>query len=80
MAITAIQFVCLCTFAESALWNCYLAEKSPVAHPRPVRLQAFIVFKNMRLWTRTSLVFARRDGEPLQPQSLTHEFPRFLAR
>jgi len=31
MAITAIQFVCLCTFAESAPWNCYLAEKSPVA-------------------------------------------------
>ena len=22
----------------------------------------------------------RRDGEPLQPQSLTHEFPRFLGR
>jgi integrase len=27
-----------------------------------------------------SLVCARADGEPLQPQSLTHEFPRFLAR
>jgi integrase len=27
-----------------------------------------------------TLVCARRDGEPLQPQSLTHEFPRFLAR
>jgi integrase len=23
---------------------------------------------------------SRRDGEPLQPQSLTHEFPRFFAR
>jgi len=29
---------------------------------------------------RNSLVCARADGEPLQPQSLTHEFPRFLAR
>ena len=27
-----------------------------------------------------TLVCARRDGEPLQPQSLTHEFPRFLGR
>jgi integrase len=27
-----------------------------------------------------TLVCARRDGKPLQPQSLTHEFPRFLAR
>jgi integrase len=27
-----------------------------------------------------TLVCGRRDGEPLQPQSLTHEFPRFLAR
>jgi integrase len=27
-----------------------------------------------------TLLCARRDGEPLQPQSLTHEFPRFLAR
>jgi integrase len=27
-----------------------------------------------------TLVCARRDGEPLQPQSLKHEFPRFLAR
>ena len=27
-----------------------------------------------------TLVCARADGEPLQPQSLTHEFPRFLAR
>jgi integrase len=27
-----------------------------------------------------TLVCARRDGEPLQLQSLTHEFPRFLAR
>src|SRR5207237_10414621 len=27
-----------------------------------------------------TLICARRDGEPLQPQSLTHEFPRFLAR
>ena len=26
------------------------------------------------------LVCGRRDGEPLQPQSLTHEFPRFFAR
>jgi hypothetical protein len=30
--------------------------------------------------TEATLVCARRDGEPLQPQSLTHEFPRFLAR
>jgi integrase len=30
--------------------------------------------------TANTLVCARRDGEPLQPQSLTHEFPRFLAR
>jgi integrase len=30
--------------------------------------------------TEVTLVCARRDGEPLQPQSLTHEFPRFLAR
>jgi integrase len=27
-----------------------------------------------------TLICARMDGEPLQPQSLTHEFPRFLAR
>ena len=27
-----------------------------------------------------TLLCARADGEPLQPQSLTHEFPRFLAR
>jgi integrase len=30
--------------------------------------------------TGDTLVCARRDGEPVQPQSLTHEFPRFLAR
>jgi integrase len=30
--------------------------------------------------TGDTLVCARRDGDPLQPQSLTHEFPRFLAR
>jgi integrase len=30
--------------------------------------------------TGATLLCARRDGEPLQPQSLTHEFPRFLAR
>jgi len=27
-----------------------------------------------------TLICARMDGEPLQPQSLTHEFPRFLPR
>jgi integrase len=30
--------------------------------------------------TGNTLICARADGEPLQPQSLTHEFPRFLAR
>jgi integrase len=30
--------------------------------------------------TGATLACARADGEPLQPQSLTHEFPRFLAR
>jgi integrase len=30
--------------------------------------------------TGDTLVCARRDGAPLQPQSLTHEFPRFLSR
>jgi len=30
--------------------------------------------------TDDTLLCARADGEPLQPQSLTHEFPRFLAR
>ena len=30
--------------------------------------------------TGDTLVWPRRDGEPLQPQSLTHEFPRCLAR
>ena len=30
--------------------------------------------------TGETLVCARRDGGPLQPQSLTHEFPWFLAR
>ncbi len=30
--------------------------------------------------TGSTLLCARADGEPLQPQSLTHEFPRFLAR
>jgi integrase len=30
--------------------------------------------------TGDTLICARRDGKPLQPQSLTHEFPRFLAR
>jgi len=30
--------------------------------------------------TGDTLVCARREGEPLQPQSLTYEFPRFLAR
>ncbi len=37
----------------------------------------------LALWVRRSgetLIWARCDGEPLQPQSLTHEFPRFLAR
>jgi integrase len=30
--------------------------------------------------TGATLLCARADGEPLGPQSLTHEFPRFLAR
>jgi integrase len=30
--------------------------------------------------TGATLLCARADGEPLQPQSLTHEFPRFLVR
>jgi integrase len=30
--------------------------------------------------TENTLVCARRAAEPLQPQSLTHEFPRFLSR
>lgn len=30
--------------------------------------------------TDATLLCARADGEPLQPQSLTHEFPRFLPR
>jgi integrase len=30
--------------------------------------------------TEDTLVCARRDGDTLQPQSLTHEFPRFLSR
>jgi integrase len=30
--------------------------------------------------TENTLVCARRDAEPLQPQPLTHEFPRFLSR
>jgi integrase len=30
--------------------------------------------------TGQTLLCARADGEPLQPQSLTHEFPRFLPR
>ena len=30
--------------------------------------------------TGATLLCARADGEPLQPQSLTHKFPRFLAR
>ena len=30
--------------------------------------------------TENTLVCARRDGDPLQPQSVTHEFPRFLTR
>src|SRR5262249_29019382 len=31
-------------------------------HPRPVRLRAFIVFKNIRLWTRTSLRTERKGA------------------
>ena len=30
--------------------------------------------------TGATSLCARADGEPLQPQSLTHEFPLFLAR
>ena len=30
--------------------------------------------------TENTLVCARRDGDPLQPQSVTHEFPRVLTR
>jgi integrase len=62
--------------------------------PRAVTLPSFAVEELARLkreqaesllvlgvrQTGETLVCARRDGEPLQPQSLTHEFPRFLAR
>jgi integrase len=62
--------------------------------PRAVTLPSFAVEELRRLkqkqaesllmlgvrQTGETLVCARRDGEPLQPQSLTHEFPRFLAR
>jgi integrase len=61
---------------------------------RAVTLPAFAV-EELRRWkaeqaerllnlgnqqTGNTLICARADGEPLQPQSLTHEFPRFLAR
>jgi integrase len=62
--------------------------------PRAISLPAFAVSELRRLKLEQAeellkvgvgqysdtLVCARRDGEPLQPQSLTHEFPRFLAR
>jgi len=69
--------------------------KSPKTDPtRAVTLPAFAVDELRRLkrdqaelplmlgvrQTGATLLCARADGEPLQPQSLTHEFPRFLAR
>jgi integrase len=69
--------------------------KSPKTdRPRAVTLPSFAVDELRRLkqeqaeslllvgvrQTGDTLVCARRDGEPLQPQSLTHEFPRFLAQ
>jgi integrase len=69
--------------------------KSPKTdRARAVTLPSFAVEESRRLkreqaesllllgvrQTADTLVCARRDGKPLQPQSLTHEFPRFLAR
>lgn len=69
--------------------------KSPKTdRARAVTLPAFVVGELRRLkreqaeaflrlgvrQTGETLVCARTDGEPLQPQSLTHEFPRFLVR
>jgi len=67
--------------------------KSPKTdRSRAVTLPSFVVEELRRLkreqaesllmvgvrQTGATLVCARADGEPLQPQSLTHEFPRFL--
>jgi hypothetical protein len=59
MAIPAIPLAFLCTLAESATWGCYPAAKSPIAASHAIPLQAFILLKNMRLWTGT----AKRRGD-----------------
>jgi integrase len=69
--------------------------KSPKSdRPRAIMLPGFAIEELRRLkreqaerllalrvrQTAETLLCCRADGEPLQPQSLTHEFPRFLAR